>query len=76
MTRNLLTINQFVAKHQAFTAPAIRNYIFKSSSVVTSKGTAPGNGFDSCIKRIGRKILLDENKFFQWIDNQNGGSGQ
>jgi hypothetical protein len=72
MTRNLLTINQLAAKHPAFTAPAIRNYIFKSSPVVTSKGTVPGNGFDSCIIRIGRKILIDEEKFFHWVDRING----
>jgi hypothetical protein len=32
------------------------------------------NGFDSVIKRAGRRILIDEDAFFRWIDNQNGGS--
>ena len=31
------------------------------------------NGFCQCVKRIGRRVLIDENKFFQWAENQKGG---
>lgn len=26
------------------------------------------NGFDKCIVRIGRRILIDESRFFEWVD--------
>ncbi|QSA97728.1 hypothetical protein [Methylococcus sp. EFPC2] len=72
MTRNLLTIKQLADKHSAFSQAALRNYIFKSKPIVTSKGTIPGNGFDACMVRVGRKILIDESAFFSWIDRING----
>ena len=32
---------------------------------------AKTNGFDSVIRRCGKRILLDEAAFFQWIAEQN-----
>ena len=26
------------------------------------------NGFHSCIKRVGRRVLIDERAFFEWVD--------
>jgi hypothetical protein len=72
MTRALLTIKQLSDKHKAFSQAALRNYIFKSKAVATNKGTIPGNGFDACMFRVGRKILIDETEFFNWIDGQQG----
>ncbi|MCX7111776.1 MAG: hypothetical protein NTX45_16940 [Proteobacteria bacterium] len=72
MTRNLLTIKQFSDRHKAFSQAAIRNYIFKAAPVITNKATIPGNGFDACMVRIGRKILIDEDAFFSWLDRING----
>lgn len=31
---------------------------------------AKENGFEKVIRRCGRRILIDENAFFQWIDSQ------
>lgn len=31
------------------------------------------NGFGACIRRIGRRVLIDEAAFFEWVDSQNGG---
>lgn len=31
---------------------------------------AKTNGFNSCIVRIGRRVLIDEEAFFQWASNQ------
>ena len=28
------------------------------------------NGFDSCLVRVGRRVLIDEIKFFEWVDSQ------
>ena len=34
---------------------------------------ADGNGFDKVIRRAGRRVLIDEQAFFQWLEEQNGG---
>lgn len=31
---------------------------------------AKDNGFDQVIRRIGRRVLIDEAAFFQWVDEQ------
>ena len=66
----LLTVRQFSEKHAAFSQSSLRNLIFLSESRKTSKGTIPGNGLDIALVRLGRKVLIDESKFFQWIDSQ------
>lgn len=70
--RTLLTVRQFAEKHSAFTQGSLRNLIFNAQPRVTRKATIPGNGFDACMVRMGRKILIDETKFFGWLDQQNG----
>jgi hypothetical protein len=32
---------------------------------------ADKNGFDRVIKRAGRRVLIDEEEFFQWLEEQN-----
>lgn len=34
---------------------------------------AEENGFSKVIRRAGRRVLIDEQAFFQWLDEQNGG---
>ncbi|MBY0483843.1 hypothetical protein [Nitrosomonas sp.] len=68
--RTLLTVRQFSDKHSAFTQGAIRNLIFLAESRKTSRGIITGNGLNIALVRIGRKVLIDEAKFFQWIDEQ------
>lgn len=31
------------------------------------------NGFERCIRRVGRRVLIDEQAFFAWIDAQGMG---
>ena len=33
---------------------------------------AKANGFDMVIRRVGRRILIDEAAFFAWVEAQNG----
>ena len=40
----------------------LRHLVFHSKS----------NGFESVIRRSGRRILIDEQAFFTWLDNQGG----
>lgn len=62
----LLTVKQFPPKHPAFTEPAIRMLIFNEKQ----NGLADAGA----IVRIGRKVLIDEEKFFDWIESQNAGA--
>lgn len=58
-----LTIQQLVEKHPCFTKGGMRYYLFNSKF----------NGLDDsqAIIRIGRKILIEEEKFFEWINKIN-----
>lgn len=70
--RTLLTVRQFAEKHPAFSQGSLRNLIFNAQPRISRKAAIPGNGFDLCLVRLGRKILIDEEKFFEWLDRQNG----
>jgi hypothetical protein len=59
---DFVTIRQLTTSNPAFTEGGIRALIFRSKS----------NGFDSCIRRIGRKILISKSAFSRWIEEQNG----
>jgi hypothetical protein len=58
----LSTVNQFTQKQPAFTLGGLRSLIFNEDS----------NGLKSsgAVVRIGRKVLIDDAKFFAWIESQ------
>jgi len=58
-----ITIRQLTTSNPAFTEGGIRALIFRSKD----------NGFNSCIRRIGRKILISKSAFSRWIEAQNEG---
>lgn len=63
---NLSTVSKFVENNPDFaTTGGMRHLIFHSKS----------NGLDKykVIKRIGRRILIDSDCFFEWLNAQNGG---
>jgi hypothetical protein len=59
----LSTVNQFTAKQPAFTLGGLRSLIFNEHTNGLAKSGA--------IVRIGRKVLIDESKFFAWVESQN-----
>lgn len=61
--RTLLTAEQFVQRHSAFTLGGLRWWLFHRRA----------NGLDQAVVRVGRRIYIDENKFFEWVDAQNVG---
>jgi hypothetical protein len=61
-----LTVNQFADKHPAFTKGGLRALIFNGNTNNLAKSGA--------VVRIGRKVLIDETKFFNWVELQNQGA--
>lgn len=66
----LNTVKQHAEKHPAFTQGSLRSLIFNSTPRKTSKGEIPGNGLDVALIRIGRKVLINEARFFEWVEKQ------
>jgi len=64
----LSTVNQFTDKHNAFTKGGIRALVFNEHQNGLAKSGA--------IVRIGRKVLIDEAKFFAWVEAQNQGGAK
>jgi hypothetical protein len=64
MTRNLRRVNQFLQENPAFTNGQIRWLIFNSAN----------NGLDEAgaIVRMPRRVFIDTDRFFQWLDKQQG----
>ncbi len=59
--RTLLTVAQFCERHPFATEGSIRALIFHG----------PENGFDKVVRRINRRVLIDEAAFFVWLDARN-----
>lgn len=56
------TVKQLPLHYPAFTENSIRWLIFHERT----------NGFHSCVRRIGRKVLIDASEFEAWIAKQGG----
>jgi hypothetical protein len=59
----LLTVNQFVEAHPFITNGGMRALLFSSRYNDLDK--------KKVIKRIGRRILIDEAAFFEWLNERN-----
>lgn len=59
----LLTVKQFTEKHPAFPIGGIRHRIFYEEANGLRKAGA--------IIRNGRRVLINEEKFFIWLEDQN-----
>lgn len=59
-----LTVSQFSDKHPAFPIGGLRDRIFHAKT----------NGLEAsgAIIRNGRRVLIHEERFFQWLDGING----
>ena len=64
------TVAQFSERNRAFTEPSVRNLIFKAEARESTLGLIPGNGLieAGAIVRLGRKVLIHEQKFFAWVE--------
>jgi hypothetical protein len=72
----LLTVRQFAEQHQAFSEAGLRWLIFcaspRSQRVNGVAELTAGNGLAVALVRIGRRVLIDEERFFRWARGQGG----
>ena len=57
----LIPVTEWNHFHIWPTTQALRYYIFNAEL----------NGFDKVIKRVGRRLLIDEAAFFKWVEERN-----
>ena len=57
----LLTVKQFCQQHPAFTEGGLRWLLFNRQD----------NGLDRAVLKVGRRVLIDVDRFFAWINEQN-----
>lgn len=62
MVKPYFTVKQLPLHYPAFTENSIRWLIFHEKT----------NGFNCCVRRIGRKVLIDANEFENWIAGHGG----
>ena len=58
--RRIMTVKEWVATHPWPPEGGLRHLIFNATN----------NGFEKVIRRCGRRVLLDEDAFFNWVDAQ------
>ncbi len=60
--RSLFTIKQFAEVYPAFPIANLKWLLYQRK----------GNGLHKAVVRVGRRVLIDEDRFFQWLDDLNG----
>ena len=56
----LMTVRDFCASHSWPPEGGLRHLVFFAAE----------NGADAFIRRVGRRVLIDEAAFFSWVDAQ------
>jgi len=59
----LIPLTQWGEHHSWPPLGGLRHLVFHANS----------NGFDRVIRRVGRRVLIDEDAFFRWVDEQSNG---
>jgi len=71
--RRLYTLLNFAERHSGFiTLAAVTNQVFKAKARHSTKGVIPGNGMEEAgaIVRLAGRVLIDEDRYFAWVDSQ------
>ena len=71
--RDLFTVAQFAERRPAWPQASLRSHILNAAERFNSRGERiPGNGLAElgAIIRIGRRLYIDEGRWFEWIANQ------
>ena len=59
---NLMTLKQFCQRYPAFPQGGMRWLLFHREQ----------NGLKHAVVKVGRKVLIDVDRFFLWLEQQNG----
>ncbi|MBF8274062.1 MAG: hypothetical protein HW380_3167 [Magnetococcales bacterium] len=62
----LIPLTQWPNFHPWPPVGGLRHLVFHENS----------NGFNAVVKRVGRRVLLDEKAFFTWMEVQNAGGAK
>ena len=65
INRKLIPVTEWNKYHSWPKIGGLRHLIFNEKS----------NGFNKVVRRAGRRVLLDETAFFNWLDEQNNQRG-
>lgn len=73
--KSWLTVYQLSQKFPAFSENSIRALIYASKPRLRAKSRngeeyVPGNGLAHAIRKVGRRVLIDEFAFAEWINSQ------
>ena len=73
--KSWLTVYQLSQKFPAFSENSIRALIYASKPRLRAKSKngeeyVPGNGLAHAIRKVGRRVLIDECAFAEWINSQ------
>lgn len=60
--RKVFAVTEWAKTHSWPPIGGLRHLIFNAST----------NGFDKVIRRVGRRVLIDEAAFFTWLDSHGG----
>ena len=58
----LIPVNNWNKHHEWPPQGGLRHLIFHEHE----------NGFHKCVRRVGRRVLIDEQAFFEWVAEQGG----
>ena len=61
-TTRLISVKSWPSQHDWPSIGGLRHLIFNAND----------NGFNTVIRRIGRRVLIDEAAFFEWAGKQKG----
>lgn len=70
--RRLSTVSAFSKRHEAFTESSLRWMIHAAKPRNGAMALNPPNGFAEAFVRIGRRVLIDDAKFFEIVAKQSG----
>lgn len=59
-TNKIIPLTEWNEHHTWPPLGGLRHLVFHANS----------NGFNKCIRRVGRRVLIDETAFFEWVNTQ------
>lgn len=59
--KRLIPLTMWPRYHPWPTVSSLRHFVFNEHE----------NGFDRVLRRVGRRVLIDEQAFFEWVEKQN-----